>query len=73
MPNVRPLQPDTPPSDARFRVLLTEDRARPDEHWTRQIPPLLKPLGVQASIASDSREALQIIESTPIQDRKSVV
>lgn len=73
MLNVRPPQPDTPddtpgavPSGARFRVLLTEDRARPDEHWTRQLPPLLGPLGVQASIASDSRQALDILESTPI-------
>lgn len=66
MLNVRPPQPDSPPSDARFRVLLTEDRARPDEHWTRQVPPLLGPLGVEASIATNSREALAILESTPI-------
>lgn len=66
MLNLRPPQPDSSPSDARFRVLLTEDRARPDEHWTRQLPPMLKPLGVQASIASDAKEALSILESTPI-------
>lgn len=66
MLNVRPPQPDQTPSDARFRVLLTEDRARPDEHWTRQLPPLLRPLGVQASIASDAKQALSILESTPI-------
>lgn len=66
MLNLRPPQPDPAPSDARFRVLLTEDRARPDEHWTRQVPPLLGPLGVQAEIATDSRQALTILESTPI-------
>lgn len=66
MLNVRPPQPDTPPSDARFRVLLTEDRARPDEHWTRQFPPMLEPLGVEASIATDSKQALTILETTPI-------
>lgn len=70
MMNLRPPQPVPPdsdsPSDARFRVLLTEDRARPDEHWTRQLPQLVRPLGVQASIASDSKEALAILESTPI-------
>lgn len=66
MMNLRPPQPATSPSDARFRVLLTEDRARPDEHWTRQLPQLVRPLGVQASVASDSKQALAILESTPI-------
>jgi CheY-like chemotaxis protein len=66
MLNARTPQTDPAPSDARFRVLLTEDRARPDEHWTRQVPSLLKPLGVQASIASDSKQALEILESTSI-------
>ena len=66
MLNLRTPKPDSSPSDARFRVLLTEDRARPDEHWTRQLPQLVRPLGVQASIAADSKEALAILESTPI-------
>ena len=66
MLNLRSPQPESDPSDARFRVLLTEDRARPDEHWTRQLPPMLGPLGVQASIASDAKEALSILETTPI-------
>lgn len=66
MMNLRPPQPATPPSDARFRVLLTEDRARPDEHWTRQLPPMLGPIGVQAEIASNSKEALAILESAEI-------
>lgn len=69
MLNVRPTQPDAPDGRdpaARFRVLLTEDRARPDEHWTRQLPPMLGPLGVQASIAADGSQALRILEATPI-------
>lgn len=66
MLNVRTPKPESSASDARFRVLLTEDRARPDEHWTRQLPQLVRPLGVQASIAADSIEALAILESTPI-------
>lgn len=66
MLNLRPPQPADDEQQARFRVLLTEDRARPDEHWTRQVPPLLRPLGVEASIAADGREALDILESTAI-------
>lgn len=66
MLNVRTPQSEDRPSDARFRVLLTEDRARPDEHWTRQLIQLVKPMGVQASIASDARQALDILESTSI-------
>jgi len=66
MLNVRPPQPEPQAQRPRFRVLLTEDRARPDEHWTRQLPSLLSPLGVQASIASDSKQALSILETTAI-------
>lgn len=66
MMNLRTTQPVTSASDARFRVLLTEDRARPDEHWTRQLPQIVRPMGVQASIASDSKQALAILESTSI-------
>ncbi len=66
MLNLRPPQPDSLPGGTRFRVLLTEDRARPDEHWTRQIPPLLGPLGIQASIAANGQEALDILKSTAI-------
>lgn len=66
MLNLRPPQSDSHQDRARFRVLLTEDRARPDEHWTRQVPPLLGPLGVEAKIANDSKQALDILESTEI-------
>lgn len=66
MLNVRPPQPEPQHPGTRFRVLLTEDRARPDEHWTRQIPPLLGPMGIETAIASDSKQALRIIETTSI-------
>ena len=66
MLNVRTTQSDNTPSDARFRVLLTEDRARPDEHWTRQLPQLVRPLGVEATIASDGPAALELLSNTPI-------
>ena len=66
MLNLRPPQPEPLNPGTRFRVLLTEDRARPDEHWTRQLPPMLGPLGVHASIAASGKEALSILESTPI-------
>ena len=66
MLNAHTPQAESSPSDARFRVLLTEDRARPDEHWTRQLPQLVRPLGVEASIAADAKQALEILESTAI-------
>lgn len=67
MLNARPPRPNTPaqdlPTGPRFRVLLTEDRARPDEHWTRQVPALLRPLGVDARIAATGPEALDILKA----------
>ena len=70
MLNARPPRPNTPaqdlPTGPRFRVLLTEDRARPDEHWTRQVPALLRPLGVDARIASTGPEALDILKAGSI-------
>lgn len=50
----------------RFNVLITEDRDRPIEHWTRQIPRLLEPQGVSAFIAQSGREALDISSNFPI-------
>ncbi|MFP4145112.1 MAG: response regulator [Phycisphaeraceae bacterium] len=47
-------------SRARFNVLLTEDRERAVEHWTRQLPRLLEPHGVQAFVARSGREALDL-------------
>ncbi|MEM1356226.1 MAG: hypothetical protein AAGH88_15230, partial [Planctomycetota bacterium] len=54
------------PNSPRFRVLLTEDRARPDEHWTRQVPAILRPLGVEAHIASTGKQALDILSHSPV-------
>ena len=69
MVNVRPpIPPSDPdagfrrPSGGRFNVLLTEDRARPEEHWTRQFPRLMQPLGVQAHLATSAREALDLAD-----------
>ncbi len=39
-------------------MLLTEDRARPDEYWTRQLPRMLSPLGITAQIACDTQQAI---------------
>lgn len=43
----------------RFNVLLTEDRPQPGEHWTRQLPRLLQPMGVRAYVARCGTEAVQ--------------
>lgn len=53
-------------SASRFNVLITEDRDRPIEHWTRQVSRLLEPQGVSAYIARSGREALDISSSLPI-------
>lgn len=66
MLNLRPPSPESDPRDARFRVLLTEDRARTDDHWTRQLPALLRPMGVDALIASTGQQALDLIQHDPI-------
>jgi CheY-like chemotaxis protein len=45
---------------ARFNVLLTQDRAYPDEHWTSVLPRLLQPQGIVAYIARSGREAMDL-------------
>jgi CheY-like chemotaxis protein len=73
MVNARPPIPPTDPDaglkpapgtqpGGRFNVLLTEDRVRPDEHWTRQLPRLMQPLGVEAHLAATGKQALQLAE-----------
>ncbi len=58
-------QPQAKPHDRfRLNVLLTEDRSREDEHWTRQLPRLMEPLGIHAELASTAREALEAAERT---------
>ena len=53
-------------SDARFSVLLTEDREHAIEHWTRQLPRLLQPLGMRALVAQTGYQAIELVESRPI-------
>ena len=48
--------------DSRFRVLLTQDRPYPAEHWTSQLPRLLEPQGVAAYLARSGREAIDLAE-----------
>ena len=60
MVNVRPHD------DTRFNVLLTEDREHASEHWTRQLPRLLRPQGVHAFITQTGQEAVQLIRRCEI-------
>jgi len=50
----------------RLHVLLTEDRERPEEHWTRQLARLLEPQGVAAHLAQTAQEALELTQTVPL-------
>ena len=50
-----------PDPEARFNVLLTEDRDQPTGHWTRQLPRLLQPQGVHAFVAKTGQEAVELV------------
>jgi CheY-like chemotaxis protein len=52
----------TTTSTNRFTVLLADEH----EDWHRTVRQLLEPQGVQTVAAHSGREALQLIESTPI-------
>lgn len=54
------------PATAQFNVLLTEDRPHAPEHWTRQLPRLLSPMGVAAHLAHTAREALDLADQLTI-------
>ena len=54
-----------PPGAGRLNVLLTEDREHPEEHWTRQVPRMLAPLGVHAEVAGCGQEALDLAATMP--------
>ncbi|WP_432797678.1 hypothetical protein [Poriferisphaera sp. WC338] len=54
------------PHGPRFKVLLTEDREHAIEHWTRQLPRLLGPQGIEAIVARTGREAIDITHNTDI-------
>ena len=59
-PNRPDAGPPATPFGGRFNVLLTEDRDRPVEHWTRQLPRLIEPLGIHTHIARSAPEALAL-------------
>jgi DNA-binding NtrC family response regulator len=46
----------------RFTVLLADEQ----EQWHQTVEELLKPQGVQTVIANNGREALRLLESTPV-------
>lgn len=52
--------------NARFNVLLTEDREHSAGHWTRQLPRLLQPQGVRAYVARSGREAVDMVNDLEI-------
>ncbi len=47
---------------SRLHVLLTEDRPHGPEHWSKQLPQLLAPQGIETYTASTGREAIDLIE-----------
>lgn len=51
---------------ARFNVLLTEDRWHGPEHWSRQLPRLMEPLGVVSYKVRCGEEALDVAQHVPI-------
>ena len=65
MLNVR-LHCDLPPAGSRFNVLLTEDRLRRPDHWSRQLPRLMEPMGVQSYLVHSGQEAMALAERTSI-------
>lgn len=65
----QPTQPDPQRNDrapGRFNVLLTQDRAHANEHWTNQLPRLLEPQGIFTHIARSGREAIELAEQLPL-------
>ncbi len=63
---MNPKQPQSQNAQGRLNVLLTVDRPREDEHWTRQISVFLQPMGVNAIIADTGQEAIEIAKNTQI-------
>jgi len=60
-----PVQPDTSPN-ARFKVLLTEDRPHAPEHWISQLPRLLEPQGIAAYVARSGAEAVELADQLKV-------
>ena len=66
MVNVR-FHPDAgSPGNARFNVLLAEDRPYDNAHWSKLLPRLMKPLGVNSYIVHSGEEAFDLAERTTI-------
>lgn len=54
-------------ANTRFNLLLTEDRPHDGEqHWTSQLPRLLKPYGVGAYLVDSGRKAIDLTEQVEI-------
>ena len=51
---------------ARFNVLLTEDRWHNPDHWSRQLPRLMEPMGVASYKVSCGEEAVELARSVHI-------
>jgi len=49
-----------PHNSARFNVLLTEDRDHAPEHWTRTLPRLMQPMGIESYVARTGEEAVEL-------------
>ena len=52
--------------DARFNVLVTEDRPHDPGYWTHQLPRLLEPQGVAAYVVHTGHEAIGLAEQLVI-------
>jgi DNA-binding response OmpR family regulator len=50
----------------RLNLLLTEQQSDSPEHWSRQLPRLLRAQGVQPYLARTGREAFDLAEQVPI-------
>lgn len=51
---------------ARFNMLLTEDRWHSPDHWSRQLPRLMEPMGVASYKVSCGEEAVELAKQVPI-------
>ncbi len=50
----------------RLNVLLTENRPHAPEHWTGQLPRLLRPQGIVAYLARSAQEAIEVADQQAI-------
>jgi CheY-like chemotaxis protein len=52
--------------DARFNVLVTEDRPHDPGYWTHQLPRLLEPQGVAAYVVHTGHDAMSLADQLVI-------